>query len=372
MSIRYPVYRPYLSGQEKQYVSDCLDTTWISSKGAYIGRFEAAFSEFTGVEHSLSVSNGTVALHVALVALGIGPGDEVLVPALTYVASANAVTYTGATPVFVDSEPEFWQIDIAAAELKITERTRAIMPVHLYGHACNMDEVMAFAARHKLLVVEDCAEALGTRWRGRHVGTFGEIGTFSFFGNKTVTTGEGGMVVTNNAAHADMVSRLKGQGLARDREYYHDLVGYNYRMTNICAAIGVAQMEALPVILERKRAIAGWYEDALKDLPLKVHATASRCKHSYWMVTIMVDDPADRGPLRDTLRESGIETRPVFVPMNELPIYREPDGLYPVAADLSSRGINLPSYPDLERTDVFEICGVVRSFFSNASKVSYG
>lgn len=368
MSIRYPVYRPHLGDLEKQYVADCLETTWISSKGAYIEKFEAAFAEFTGVGYALSVSNGTVALHVALEALGIGPGDEVIVPSLTYIASANAVRYTGATPVFADSEPGYWQLDLAAAERKITERTRAIMPVHLYGQACDMDAVTTLARKYGLLVVEDCAEALGTRWKGRHVGTFGDVSTFSFFGNKTITTGEGGMVVTNDAGHADIIMRLKGQGLAKNREYFHDMVGYNYRMTNICAAIGLAQMSKLPFILERKSDIAKWYAEALESLPVAVHRSAPDSLHSYWIVSILADDPADRDPLRAALRSAGIETRPLFVPIHQMPMYRESDDDYPVASALSVRGLNLPSYPDLEKSDVFEIAGVVRDFFSNTAE----
>ena len=260
MSYRYPVYQPYLTGLEKEYVNDCLDSTWISSKGKYIAEFEQRFASYIGVRRALTVSNGTVAIHVALEALKIGRGDEVLVPTFTYVASANAVAYTGATPVFVDSEAAYWQIDVKDAERKITSRTKAIMPVHLYGHPCDMDAVMALAHKHGLAVVEDCAEAIGATWRGRHVGTFGDVATFSFFGNKTITTGEGGMVVTNSDATAAMVTRLKGQGLSAGREYFHDLIGYNYRMTNICAAIGCAQMERLPEIFEMKLRIAAWYK----------------------------------------------------------------------------------------------------------------
>jgi perosamine synthetase len=368
MTFRYPVYQPYLTGAEKTLVMDCLDTTWISSKGAYINQFEREFAAHIGAERALSVSNGTVAIHVALAALGIGPGDEVLVPTLTYVASANAVAYTGATPVFVDSEPDWWQIDLRDAERKITPRTKAIMPVHLYGHPCDMDGVLELARRHGLLVVEDCAEALGTRWKGRHVGTFGDVATFSFFGNKTITTGEGGMVVTNSTDTADLIQRLKGQGLAQGREYFHDLIGYNYRMTNICAAIGCAQMRQLPFILERKRDLALWYAEALKGLPLRVHGEAPGALNSYWMVSILVDDAQDRTPLREALREGGIETRPVFVPVHEMPMYRIDNPSFPVAANLSARGMNLPSYPALERSDVAEIAGVVRRFFSNAAR----
>jgi perosamine synthetase len=366
MSYRYPVYQPSLSGREKEFVLDCLDSTWISSKGKYIAQFEREFANYVGGRHALSVSNGTVAIHVALEAIGIGPGDEVLVPTLTYVASANAVAYTGAKPVFVDSEAQYWQLDLADAEKKITPKTKAIMVVHLYGHPCNMDQVMAFARKHRLLVVEDCAEAVGTMWNGKHVGTFGAVSTFSFFGNKTITTGEGGMVTTEDDEIAARVTKLKGQGLAGNREYYHDIIGYNYRMTNICAAIGCAQMEQLPAIVKKKRELAAWYSESLSGLPLSVHKCAPQAQHSYWMVTVLLDDQADRVPLRKTLVDAGIETRPMFVPVHEMPMYSaECRSDFPVAASLSVRGINLPSYPALSRKDVGGISGVISEFFGN-------
>lgn len=369
MNIRYPVYRPRFTGKEKDLVLDCIESTWISSKGKYISQFENLFAEFLGVQHALSVSNGTVALHVALEALGIGPGDEVLLPTLTYIASANAVTYTGATPVFVDSETEYWQMDPRELAGRITPRTKAIMPVHLYGHACDMKPVMALAKQHNLLVVEDCAEAIGTRDGDRLVGTFGDVASFSFFGNKTVTTGEGGMVTTNDAAIADKVMRLKGQGLAKDREYWHDLVGYNYRMTNICAAIGCAQMEAVHEVIAMKQAVAGWYRQALAGLPVAVHGTRPGTFNSYWMVSILTDLPEDRDPLRAHLKEDGIETRPLFPPMHLMPVYQRPRERFPRAEGLAQRGINLPSYPELSRTDVAEICGSIAQYFKRGGSV---
>ena len=363
MSYRYPVYQPSFSGEERRLVLDCIDSTWISSKGRYIGEFEQRFASYLGARHALSVSNGTVALHVALMALGIGPGDEVLVPTLTYIASANAVRYVGADVVFVDSEPGYWQIDPEDAERRITARTRAIMPVHLYGHACDMARIRALADKYGLLVIEDCAEAIGTEYEGRRVGTFGDISTFSFFGNKTITTGEGGMVVTGNDQFADLVNRLKGQGLAQDREYWHDLVGYNYRMTNICAAIGCAQIGRIDEIVERKQQIAGWYRDSLAGLPVEIHAVRPGTFHSYWMVSILTSESRDRDPLRAHLKAGGIETRPVFNPIHQMPMYAAPERHFPVAENLASRGINLPSYPDLSRADVEAIGASIRAYF---------
>ena len=363
MSIRYPVYRPRLTGREKELVIDCLDSTWISSKGKYIQQFEGEFARFLGAPHAAAVSNGTVALHLALEALGIGAGDEVLLPTLTYIASANAIRYTGATPVFVDSESTYWQIDPDDIERRITPRTRAIMPVHLYGQTCDMKPIMAIARKHKLLVVEDCAEAIGSTDDGQAVGTIGDIGSFSFFGNKTITTGEGGMVVCKDPQLADRMVRLRGQGLATGREYWHDLIGFNYRMTNICAAIGCAQMESIDVVVARKRQLAARYREALDGLPVTVHRERPGSVHTYWMVSIQTDDAADRDPLRAHLREAGVETRPLFPPIHHMPMYEDATASFPVADNLSARGMNLPSYPDLTDDDVAQIGAAIRTYF---------
>jgi len=364
MNLKYPVYAPYLNGREKALVMDCLDSTWISSKGKYVGQFEESFGSWLGARHAITVSNGTVALHVALAALGIGPGDEVLVPTLTYIASANAVKYTGADVVFVDSEPAYWQIDIEDAERKITSRTKAIMVVHLYGQATDMDAVMALAKKHSLYVIEDCAEAIGTRFDGTHVGTIGDVGCFSFFGNKTITTGEGGMVVTNDAELDRKIRHLRSQGVSSEREYWHDAIAFNYRMTNIAAAIGCAQMESVDDLIAKKQQIAEWYRQALADLPVQVHAVNPRTLHSYWMVSILVDAAGDRDALRAALLRDGIETRPLFYPVHQMSMYAAPGQHFPVADEIASRGINLPSYPALMRDDVTFICERVRAFLA--------
>lgn len=363
-----PIYQPDLSGNEKEYVLECISSTWISSKGKFIPEFESRFGQYVGVRFATAVSNGTVALHLALVALGIGPGDEVIVPTLTYVASANAVTYTGATPVFVDSEAGSWQISPEDIRAKITPRTKAIMPVHLYGAPCDMDAIMAIAHEHNLQVVEDCAEAIGTLYKGRHVGTFGDIATFSFFGNKTITTGEGGMVVTNDQTLHDRAVHFKGQGLAVSRQYWHDVVGFNYRMTNICAAIGVAQMERMDTFLEDKRRIARGYMERLRDLGLTFQNEAPETRHSYWMMSILVGDPADRDPLRSWLADRDIETRPLFYPVHTMPMYQKHFERHRVAEMLGWRGINLPSWPGLSDRQLDRICGEIRKFFENNSQ----
>jgi perosamine synthetase len=268
-AISIPVYRPDLSGNEARYVADCIESTWISSKGSYIAQFENQFARRVGVAEATAVCNGTVALHLAMLALGVGAGDEVIVPTLTYVASVNAVTYCGAVPVFVDALPGTWQIDPEDVRRRITPRTKAIMAVHLYGHACDMDALRTLATEYRLFLIEDCAEAIGSLYKGRHVGCLGDIATFSFFGNKTLTTGEGGMVVSNDPTLMERSRHFKGQGLAEHREYWHDVVGYNYRMTNLCAALGVAQMERLDAFLRRKRALAESYRAGLAGLPVQ-------------------------------------------------------------------------------------------------------
>lgn len=362
MHIKIPVYQPSLNGNEKKYVNDCLESTWISSKGKYISLFENQFAAYVGVKHAASVCNGTVALHLALIALGIGPGDEVIVPTLTYIASVNAITYTGATPVFVDSLPDTWQMNPEDIEKKITSNTKAVMAVHLYGHPCDMDSIVAICKKNDLFLIEDCAEAIGSKYKGRHVGTFGDIATFSFFGNKTITTGEGGMVVTNDETLYDRSVHFKGQGLAKHRQYWHDVIGYNYRMTNICAALGLAQLEQIEKFLNQKRLIAQWYEEAFKNTEITFHTPVGSVVHSYWICSILVKNSADRDPLREQLAIHGIETRPLFYPVHTMPMYAQKFQRHPIAENLGWRGINLPSYPELKQNHLEFIFAKIKEY----------
>ncbi len=361
--IKYPVYRPYLAGNLKAYVNECIDSSWISSKGKFISQFEEAFARYIGAPHAAAVCNGTVALHLALLACGIQAGDEVIVPALTYIASANAIAYVGAKPVFVDSLSETLQMDPREVERKISPKTKAILAVHLYGQPCEMDALQRLCEKHSLFLIEDCAEAFGTFYQGVHVGNFGDVGTFSFFGNKTITTGEGGMVVSRKQEIHQKIQHLKGQGVSPSKAYWHDIIGYNYRMTNICAAIGLAQLELADSILARKREIAALYSRLLTELPITFHQEIGDVCHSYWMCSILTDDPSDRDPLREYLAERGVETRPFFYPVPHLPMYEEKHGLYPIAESLSSRGINLPSYPELSAEEIGEIAALIRNYF---------
>ncbi len=358
-----PIYQPSLLGKEKEYVNDCLDSSWISSKGKYINQFETAFAGFVGVKYAASVCNGTVAIHLALIALGIGPGDEVIVPTLTYIASVNAISYTGAKPVFVDSLPDTWQMDPEDVRKKISDKTKAIMVVHLYGHPCNMNILCKIADDHGLFVVEDCAEAIGSRYKDKHVGTFGNISAFSFFGNKTITTGEGGMVVSNDEALYQKSVHFKGQGLVKNRQYWHDVIGYNYRMTNIEAAIGLAQLEQVDGFLTRKQEIADRYASSFERTCIQFHKNDKDVYHSYWMCSILVSEATDRDKLRIHMETAGIETRPLFFPVHTMPMYTSNSQSYPIAEDLGMRGINLPSYPDLTNSDVDRVVRVVKDYF---------
>ncbi len=359
-----PVAAPVLAGNEQAYVMDCLQSTWISSVGEYIGRFEAAFGAFCGVRHALSCSNGTAALHLALLALGVGPGDEVLVPTLTFVATANAVTYCGARPVFVDVDPDTWAIDPAGIEARITPRTRGIIVVHLFGHPADMETIRAMARHHGLFVVEDAAEAHGALYRGARVGSLSDVATFSFYGNKIITTGEGGMVVTDSDALADRVRHFKGQGMDLDRRYWFTIVGYNYRLTNVAAAIGLAQLEMADWHMRRRREVAAWYQQDLQGIPgVTWQAEQPWARHAYWMFTVKVDETVgDRDAVMAALRDRGIETRPVFYPVHTLPPYQAgaAGDAFPVAERIARCGISLPTWAGLTRNDVLYVTGCLR------------
>jgi perosamine synthetase len=364
-----PVYRPDLSGNEKTYVLDCLETGWISSIGAYVEQFENAIAQQTGAEHAVAVANGTVALHVALHALGIGHGDEVLVPSFTFIASVNAIAQTGATPVFVESQRADWLIDLDHARAMITPRTRAIMPVHLYGMACDMEAVCSLADAHGLAIVEDCAEALGTLIGKRHVGTFGAVGTFSFFGNKTVTTGEGGMCITDDAQLAALLRKLRGQGQSFERRYWHEVLGFNYRMTNIAAAIGVAQMERLDQSLRRKRELADRYRKLLAGMPVELQQERPGATSSDWLFSLLLPAGVDRDDAISHIAAAGIETRPVFFPAHVLPMYRQNRPDLAIAEDIARRGLSLPSYPGLTDAEQGRVIAALRAVLRGPAAV---
>jgi perosamine synthetase len=347
-----PVWEPVLDGNEERYVRDCLETNWISSLGVYIPRFEESFARWCGMPHGVACSSGTAGLHLALVALGLGAGDEVLIPDFTLIVSANTVLQTGARPVLVDADARTWCLDAGKIEEKITSRTRAVMAVHVYGHPCDMPAIMEIARRRGLAVVEDCAEAHGAQVLKRKVGCFGDAGAFSFYGNKILTTGEGGMVLTADPALAAKMRLLRNQAFESPR-FVHREIGFNYRLTNVQAAIGLAQTEKADEKVEKKRAIARWYLERLGDCPdVELPFEAPGTRNVYWMFGVKLSDRFRQG--RDgvmaELKAKGIETRAFFCPMHLQPVFqrsdpRHPDvaGSYPVSDDLWKRGLYLPS-----------------------------
>jgi perosamine synthetase len=355
-----PVAAPIFNGNEKKYVDECMESTWVSSAGKFIKQFENCFAEYCNVKHALSCSNGTVALHLPLLAYGIGPGDEVITPTFTYVATANCVTYCGATPVFVDCDPLTWNIDPAKIEEAITPRTKGIIVVHIYGHPVDMDPVLEIAAAHNLFVIEDAAEAHGATYKGRRVGSIGDLATFSFFGNKVITTGEGGMVVTNDSELAERMLQLKSQGMDPKRRYWFPIVGYNYRMTNIEAAIGLAQLENIEWHLQQRRRIAEYYKKRFAGVEgIMVQTEQPWATSSFWMTSILLGENfPDRDEVIQKMGGLGIETRPLFYPMHILPMYQDAGAAkqFLVADYVSAHGMNLPSSGNLGESELDYIC----------------
>ena len=355
-----PIAEPSLCEEELNNVIEAVKSGWISSKGGFISQFEENFARYCGSKYGIATSSGTTALHVALVALGIGKGDEVIVPTLTFVATANAVTYTGAKPVFVDSHPDYWCIDPDEAEKRITKKTRAIIPVHLYGHPCDMDAIRSIAQAYKLFIIEDAAEAHGAEYRGQRVGVFSDIACFSFFGNKVITTGEGGMCVTNSDELGQKLRILRDHGQSPGRSYWYEVIGFNYRMTNLQAAVGVAQMDRIGELISRRKQLARWYDEALRDpaeqglvkLPPQMPWAEPIC----WMYSILIEDKfgTQRDEIIQGLSEKGIETRPLFYPLHTIPPYRSSER-FPVAEELSRKGLSLPSGAKMGEKEIAEV-----------------
>ena len=342
---------------------DCLDSTWISSTGKYVELFESAFAEFCESRHAVSCCNGTVALHLALVALGLEPGDEVIVPTFTFVATANVVKYCGAEPVFVDVDPDTWTIDAASLEEKITNKTKGIIVVHLYGQPVDLNPILDLANKHSLFVIEDAAEAHGAIYRGRKVGALADVGAFSFYGNKALTTGEGGMLTTNDDALAAKLRLLRGQGMDAKRRYWHTVIGYNYRMTNIAAAIGLGQLEKAGWHLERREEVAHCYQKSLKGVQGMSWQTEKEwAKRIYWMFNVVIDERiGDRDRIMAQLANAGIEVRPLFYPMHMLPPYQKEGHteVFPVAERVSRQGFSLPTWAGLTHDDIQYVADTV-------------
>ncbi len=360
------VCEPMLTGNEEKYVLDCLRTNWISSSGSYLKKFEEGFSRYCGVESGIAVCNGTTALHLALAALGVGPGDEVIVPDFSIVSTAFAVLYCGAKPVCVDIEKDTGNIDPQAIEARITRRTKAIIPVHIYGHPCDMDAIMNIARRHKLFVIEDAAEAHGAQYKGRRVGSFGDAACFSFYSNKMITAGEGGMVLARSVKVADRCRSLKNLAFGKKVRFRHEAVGFNYRMTNIQAAIGLAQLEQIDRMIERRRRNAQLYFQYLRGIEgLVFPVERPDCVNVFWMYGLRVKKSfgMSRDMLMRKLAEQGIETRPYFLGMHTQPVLKKKGialGKYPVSKQWGQEGLYLPSSSSLKEDQIAFIAGKLR------------
>lgn len=353
----FPVSQPSIGEKEIAYVTDAVRSGWVSSIGRYIEEFEKSFAGFCGTKFALAVSNGTTALHLALVSAGIKSDDEVIIPDLTFVATANAVTYTGARAVPVDIDSKTLCIDVESVESAITPRTRAIIPVHLYGHPAKMDALVEVARKHRLLIIEDAAEAHGAEYKRRRVGSIGDCGVFSFYGNKVITSGEGGMITTDNADLYSKAKLLRDHAMSPQKRYWHTEIGFNYRMTNLQAALGVAQMERIHEFLEKRKLIMQWYRKFIGSAPeLRLNYEEPDTKNVYWMICLEMAGLTDtqRNILMSKLREVGVDSRPYFYPISDMPMYTRAET--PVAHAISQRGINLPSYTDLTESDVEQIC----------------
>lgn len=361
-----PVCEPLLSGNESKYVMQCIQGNWISSAGRFILEFEREFAHLCDVRYAAATTSGTTALHLALVTMDLGPGDEVILPTFTMIATANTVRYTGATPVLVDSELETWNMDAEQIEKAITPRTKAIMVVHTYGHPCDMDPILRLAERHELFLLEDAAEAHGAVYKGRKVGGIGDAACFSFYANKIVTTGEGGMIVTNNEDFYKKAVNLRDHAFSSERHFWHKFLGFNYRMTNMQAAVGLAQVERFNDLVGRRIQHAKLYSSLLNDVEgLTLPPVTRDIKNVFWMYSLLVGDDfgISRDELRARLAKRGIETRTFFIPIHLQPIYYNQfkGQEFPVAEELCRKGLYLPSAGGLANEEIEFICESIKT-----------
>lgn len=355
-NVHISLAQPQLNGNEYKYLMDAFLSTWISSTGKYIKLFEENFSDYCGVKYGVATSNGTTALHLALTALGIGEGDEVIVPDLTFAATINAVIYTGATPVIVDVEEDSWCIKPEEIEKAITPRTKAIIPVHIYGQPCDMGKICKIAQEKGLYIVEDCAEAHGAEWENRKVGSFGRISCFSFFGNKVITTGEGGMCVTDDEELSEKMRILRDHGMSKERRYYHEVIGFNYRMTNLQAAIGAAQIEHIDEILAWRENLEDSYRATFKNvngLIMQNNCLSGRKKIA-WLVSILVTENK-RDSILKNLKENGVDARSFFIPLSEMDIYKKYAKNCERSKKISKMGLNLPTTYEVGKEEIEKI-----------------
>ncbi|MDD5103910.1 MAG: DegT/DnrJ/EryC1/StrS family aminotransferase [Candidatus Peribacteraceae bacterium] len=370
-----PVNEPVITAEAKQNVHEALESGWVSSAGRYIQEFEAAYARYLGVKHAITTTSGTTALHLALAALGIGPGDEVIVPDFTMIASAFAVLHAGARPVFVDVDPAIYTIDPSQIAAKITPRTKAIMPVHIYGHPADMDPILTLAREWKIAVVEDAAEAHGAEYKGRLCGSMGTVNAFSFYGNKIITTGEGGMVVTDDDAIAIRARSLRDLAHSPSKRFTHETVGFNYRMTNLQAGLGLGQLQHIAEFLKKKQWMAERYAQGLAGVRgLRLPVTRPWAKNVYWMYAVLVEDAfgMTRDAFRAALKERGIDTRDFFTSCAAQPALHDADppplglarglrqGPFPVTEDIAERGLYLPSGLALTEEQISAVISAIR------------
>ncbi len=352
--MKYPVYTPSIGELEKKYVNNCLDSTWVSSRGEYLEKFESLVASYVGTKHAIAVFNGTVALHLALLAYDISSDDEVIIPDFTYIATANAVTYVNAKVVLADVDKKSWNITLDDIKSKFSPKTKAVIVTDIYGTPPEeMNVIKKFCKENSLILIEDAAESLGATYQNQKAGALADIATLSFFGNKTITTGEGGMVLTNDDEIAAKLRKLKNQGNSENIRYYHDLLGYNYRMTNIQAAIGTAQIERIDEILQKKREVFNIYKEYLNKI-VNFQNIPEFINSSYWMVSFTVSSEEIRNNLSKRLLEHGIDTRPFFYPVHEMPFYEKCNNIR--TQQISKIGLNVPSYPNLSEKDIEFIC----------------
>lgn len=365
---RIPVCSAIFDGKEREYLNECIDTGWVSSSGPFVRRFEELFAQKTNTKFAVTTSSGTSSLHLALLAQGVRQGDEVIIPSLTMIATGNAVLYTGATPVIVDVDPTTGNIDPAAIEEKITDRTRAVIVVHLYGLPCAMRRINEVCSLYGVPVIEDAAEAIGTTYAGRPAGSLGSTGCFSFFANKVITSGEGGMLVTNFADVADKARRFKDQCFVPERRFYHPQVGFNYRMSNLQAAVGLAQLERVETLTVARARVANIYGDLFRweeevELPLDNFEGG---RNSHWMYALRLRDGRGgrRERLADFLRSEGVDTRSFFYPLHRQPAFSRFQSRCPVSDDLSQRGLLLPTGPTITPDDQVYVAEKAREFLT--------
>jgi perosamine synthetase len=350
-----PVSAPDLSGNETAYVTQAMNSTWISSKGEFLARFEANMAESVGVEHAIATSNGTTALHLALASLNISPGDEVIVPSLTFVATANAVRYCGGTPVFVDVSADSWCMDAEGVERALSPQTKAVIPVDLFGNVADIKAIRSTFKGRNIAIVEDAAEAQGASLNGHIAGSLSDLACYSFYGNKIITTGEGGMIVTDSSELAERARMLRDHGMDSSRPYWHSELGFNYRLTNVQAAIGVAQLERIEEITAKRNRVFDWYKKRLSsDERISLQPVPTGTIQAPWFFTVLLET-ADVTTVRNGMFKQGIDSRPLFTPMHKLPMYEAGQQLA-VSENISSKGMCLPTFATLTKDQVDRVC----------------